>query len=240
MSKPMRSCIVTNNLQTMFQECLANETLDWYGVDLPNVVEVLSPRSGILWQQWHDLDLVLRLANDHLLRLEFQVGWMDQKDMDRVVANIAHLVAAHHVPVHTVVVHLQAESAPKVIELGSISLRLDHVFLASRDGRAVWTRLVERAKAPTEWTSADYLDLAFLPFMSDRINPPAERARRVATLANNLPDPYHVIATALLLSLTATFATGVLLESLREGLRMNRFLDQLKSEACQEGHEEER
>jgi len=137
-----------------------------------------------------------------------------------------------------VVVHLRAHSAAAGLDLGAVALHLNHVFLAESDGQAAFKRLEAKVGHPDTWEPADYLDLAFLPFMRDPTRTQEERALWAAQLAEQLPEPINRYATAMIIGLTSTFVDPEVLNSLKEVIRMNRLVEELEAEALQRGLEQ--
>ncbi len=82
------------------------------------------------------------------------------------------------------------------------------------------------------------LDLAFLPLMGDLTRTQKERALWAAEVAEPLPEPIHRYATTRIVGLTRTFVDPWVLDSLKEGIRMNRLVEELESEARQRGLEQ--
>jgi len=59
-----------------------------------------------------------------------------------------------------------------------------------------------------------------------------------AQVAEQLPEPINRYATAMIIGLTSTFVDPEVLNSLKEGIRMNRLIEELEAEARQRGLEQ--
>jgi len=112
------------------------------------------------------------------------------------------------------------------------------VFIAERDAQAAFQRLEAKVGHPDTWESADYLDLAFLPWMRDPTRAQKERALWAAQVAEPEPEPIHRYATAMIMGLTRTLVDPWVLNSLKEVIRMNRLVEELEAEARQRGLEQ--
>jgi len=169
------------------------------------------------------------------LDVEFQSNSMGQKDLERFLRDATTLGTHSRTAVTMVVVHLRAHSAAAGLDFGAVVLRLNHVFIAERDAQAAFQRLEAKVGHPDTWESADYLDLAFLPWMRDPTRAQKERALWAAQVAEPLPEPIHRYATAMIMGLTRTLVDPWVLNSLKEGIRMNRLIEELEAEARQRG-----
>ncbi len=225
-------------IQKILVDRLGNEALAWYGLELPAIHGPLPSVLSVLTIEKREVDSVYRLADGTILDVEFQSDSMRQKDLERFLRYATILGTHYHTAVTMVVVHLRAHSAAAGLDLGAVVLRLNHVFLAERDGQAAFKRLEAKVGRPDTWESADYLDLAFLPFMRDPTRTQKERALWAAQVAEQLPEPINRYATAMIIGLTSTFVDPEVLNSLKEVIRMNRLVEELEAEARQRGLEQ--
>ena len=186
----------------------------WLGLDVPPVVDTLSPDIPVIEIHENLLETVFLTEDGCLLHLEFQTNPI--ASLDRFLAYATALGLRHHRPVRTVVVNLFArKELPASLDWGSLRYTVQHIFVGDRDADATLRRL--RAKAPAAWDLTDDLDTAFLPFMHSPHSQQALLEQAVALAANpRLPKTHRQYASALLSGMTVAFIPPEVLKFLKE------------------------
>ena len=224
-------------IQRVLIRTLRDAVVAWHGLDVPPIVEELSPDLARVTIRQMTADAVFRTEDGAILHIEFQSQPVDT--LERFLEYAVALTVMYHAAVRTVVVYLgPAPHAPAVLDRGAVRFSVRNVLVAERDGDATWERLVAHAAAGTAWTPTDLLDLAFLPFMRAHASTQVARAVAAAKLAETLPDPWRLSATALLVGISSRFLDRSVLQSLKEVLRMNELIRMIEEEGRTEGRTE--
>lgn len=219
--------VIQKLLADLFKDGLAQ----WLGVPELRIESRLPAEVSTLAFNNQVLDHVFLTHTDCLFHLEFQSD--KERQLYRFLTYAAALVTAHHKPVETMVLYLYQEpNAPDYLDLHSLLFTVDNVFVAKMPGDTVWERLV---RLPGDrWTDADFLDLAFYPFMRSEFSL-LERAIRAAKLANLLPTPGSEIAGAAVVGLTCSFVDPEVVNLIQGVIRVNDLITALENDAIERG-----
>ena len=215
-------------IQRVLIRTLRDAMVAWHGLDVPPIVEELSPDLARVTIRQMTADAVFRTEDGAILHIEFQSQPVNT--LERFLEYAVALTVMYHAPVRTVVVYLgPVHEAPAVLDRGAVRFSVRNVLVAERDADATWQRLVAHAAAGTAWTSTDLLDIALLPFMKAHALTQSALAVAAAKLAETLPA-WRLSATALVLGLSSRFLDRPVLQSLKEVLRMNELVQMIEEE----------
>lgn len=221
--------IIQKIVADQFQDAL----LQWYGLELPRITGALPTHIPEITIQERILDYVFALEDGTLMHIEFQ---SKISKLDRFAHYSLALATHHQRLVRTIIVYLgNVEKAPDTVRYGSVFFSVTNVYLAHMDGQRVSKRLKSKIQTEQTWNACDMLDLTFLPFMKHASKTPAERAHFAASLAQRLPYPQSLYATALIAGLTGATTDSHVLKSIKEVIRMNQLIRELEQEAIQRG-----
>ncbi len=219
-------------IQKVLADILKDTLIDWFGLDVPSIVSVLPNHLPTVEIHERAVDSVFVTADGQLLHLEFQSTAVPS--LDRFAHYALTLATTHQRKVRTIVIYTAPiHHAPNEIDYGSLKLTVHNIFLAEIDGQATWDRL---QNTPAElWTTHDDLDLAFLPFMSDRTTTAEQRAIHAVDHLLSLPAGHRRFAGALIAGMTSTFLDATVVKLIKEAIQMNELIRQLEEEAIERG-----
>lgn len=140
----------------------------------------------------------------------------------------------------TVVLYTEGLEAPDRLDAGYLQFRVDNVYLKACDGLVALAR-IERHLRAAEWTVADRLDLAFLPYM--RLTGWTDRdvVAKTAEIAGSIPDEEERnLAAALILLISAKNLSEEDVLRLKEGLMMTDVVKIIARDEAQKARNEGR
>lgn len=125
--------------------------------------------------------------------------------MRRVAYYVARLVERHNMNVNTAVIYSgRIESAPELLEKGSLCYRVNNVFLKSMDGDAEYYRIKTLLDQGAELEEADILKLILLPLMKSQ-QPEAEMTIKAAQLAKSANSKLTDFVIGSIIAITDNF-----------------------------------
>lgn len=221
-------------IQRALAHILQDSLLEWYGLQLPRIVQAYPPNVPIIDVHEKVLDAVFRTEDGQLLNVEFQSTPVPS--LVRLGNYALHLADKYGCSVRTVVIYLSGvRDAVTDEDWGTIRVHVHNVYLANKNAEDA-IRRIQRTR-PEDWTIYDDLDLAFLPFMGHRDLTQQQLVAQSVDLLPHIPKTHQSYVGALIAGLTSNFLSADMLNSLKEVIRMTELIRQLEEEAIARGLE---
>jgi len=218
---------------------LGGDLFQRFEVSLPPIVAGLPSELPHAQVRTQETDLIFRLADDSKLNLEFQTQHR-RETLQRFAGYNMDIVEHYGPPVHTVVLYGRGiRSAPDTVHLGSITFRVQNIFVGRVDGDATLRRLHEKVSRGEGLDAQDRIDLILSPLMRQRralddVLPDA------AQLAQALPVDQLKPTMAALVGLAYHYVDERTVKDILEGIDMANLLQQYIEQGLEQGLEQGR
>lgn len=220
-------------------EMFRNKTLEIFGLKTAKIVGIMPTVLPVVEAKEKRVDFVFLLEDDTLLHLEFQTT-VPEDFLRRVAYYGARIVERHNKDVNTAVIYSgRIESAPELLDRGSLCYRVTNIFLKGMDGDAEYYRIKSLLEKGLELEEADLFKLILLPLMKS-VLPEAEMTIKAAELAKSSRGKSIAFVIGSIIAITDKFLPIGHKKRLLEVLRMTQIEEWLREEGKQEGRQEGR
>ena len=210
------------------------KTLAAFGLKTAKIVDIMPTVLPVVEAKEKRVDFVFLLEDDTLLHLEFQTT-VPEDLLRRVAYYGARIVERHNMDVYTAVIYSgRIESAPELLEKGSLCYRVTNVFLKSMDGDKEYQRIKTLIERGLELEETDLLKLILLPLMKS-LQSEAEMTIKAAELAKSANSKLTSFVIGSIIAITDKFLTEEYKKRLLEVLSMTQIEEWLREEGKAEG-----
>jgi len=210
------------------------KTLAVFGLKTAKIVDIMPTVLPVVEAKEKRVDFVFRLEDDTLLHLEFQTT-VPEDLLRRVAYYGARIVERHNMDVFTAVIYSgRIESAPELLDKGSLCYRVTNVFLKNMDGDGEYQRIKTLIEQGQELEETDLFKLILLPLMKSQL-PEAEMTIKAAELAKSSNGKSIGFVIGAIIAITDKFLPDEYKKRLLEVLRMTQIEEWLREEGKQEG-----
>ena len=217
--------IIMKATAAMFKD----KTLEVFGLKTAKIVDIMPTVLPVVEAKEKRVDFVFLLEDDTLLHLEFQTT-VPEDLLRRVAYYGARLVERHNMNVNTAVIYSgRIESAPELLEKGSLCYRVNNVFLKRMDGDAEYNRIKTLLDQGAELEEADILKLILLPLMKSQ-QPEAEMTIKAAQLAKSANSKLTDFVIGSIIAITDKFLPEEYKKKLLEVLSMTQIEEWIREE----------
>ena len=179
---------VNDIIQKYASSLFRNVTLEFYGIKIAPIKELINPELPIVTVGGSSTDLVFLLMDDSYLHFAFETGYRKEGLIKNAGYDL-RLYERDRRLVHTVVIYTaNVGKRSEGLNIGSLTYNPDIILMGEYDGNIVFTKLEKKIKSNLELTDVDILNLVLLPLMKHTI-PRHELAENTIKLANTIPDP---------------------------------------------------
>ncbi|MDR1701699.1 MAG: hypothetical protein LBR56_02865 [Sporomusaceae bacterium] len=177
-------------LLKILSENYKNKTFSAYGLNLPPIKEVLPTNLPALQVNEKRADNIFLLADDSILILEYESKADSQTALKygHYAFRVAETYFKEKVPKIIIAVIYTGEltKAPGSLDLGSVKLSWEQVFLSKLDGEAIYNDLKTKVASKTPLTEDDLMNFIILPLTQKRKK--QEFIEKTVTLAQEITD----------------------------------------------------
>ena len=217
--------IIMKATAAMFKD----KTLEVFGLKTAKIVDIMPTVLPVVEAKEKRVDFVFLLEDDTLLHLEFQTT-VPEDLLRRIAYYGARIVERHNMDVNTAVIYSgRIESAPELLEKGSLCYRVTNVFLESMDGDAEYNRIKTLLEKGQELEEVDLLKLIFLPLMKSQ-QPEAEMTIKAAQLAKSANSKLTDFVIGSIIAITDKFLPEDYKLKLLEVLSMTQIEEWIREE----------
>jgi len=218
-------------------EMFKNKALTVFGLKTAKIVGIMPTVLPVVEAKEKRVDFVFLLEDDTLLHLEFQTT-VPEDLLRRVAYYGARIVERHNMDVNTAIIYSgRIESAPELLDKGSLCYRVTNVFLKSMDGDAEYHRIKTLVENGLKLEETDLMKLILLPLMKSQ-QPEAEMTLKAAELAKASHGKSIGFVIGAIIAITDKFLPEDYKKKLLEVLRMTQIEEWLKEEGKAEGRVE--
>jgi len=204
-----------------------DQTLEMFGLKTAKIVDVMPTVLPVVEAREKRIDFVFLLEDDTLLHLEFQTT-VPEDLLRRVAYYGARIVERHNRDVFTAVIYSgRIESAPELLQKGSLSYKVANVYLKGIDGDKEYYRIKTVLEQERELEKVDLLKLIFLPLMKSQEHE-AEMTIKAAELAKSTNSEFTVFIIGAIIAITDKFLPEDYKKRLLEVLRMTQIEEWLE------------
>jgi hypothetical protein len=177
-------------LLKILSENYKNKTFSAYGLNLPPIKEVLPTNLPALQVNEKRADNIFLLADDSILILEYESKANNQTALKygHYAFRVAETYFKEKAPKIIIAVIYTADiaKAPGSLDLGSVKLSWEQVFLAKLDGEAIYDDLKIKVESKKPLTEADIMNFVILPLTQKKNKQPF--IEKTVTLAQEIAD----------------------------------------------------
>ena len=215
-----------------------DSTLDFYGLDLPKIKGVVPTELPVLEVTDEMMDYVFELEDNTYLHLEFQTTTKSD-DLARFLLYDARLYKKDKSKIKTVVIYSgDIERADDWLEIGSITYKVNNIYMRDYDGDNIYRELVEKINRDEILSKLDILNLVFLPLMKTS-GSREDMAINAVELAAKIPElETKNFCTGAIIGVAYKFISKNVIEKLKEAFRMNWIVEEFRKEGKEEGIKE--
>jgi len=225
--------IIMKATAAMFKD----KSLEVFGLKTAKIVDIMPSVLPVVEAKEKRVDFVFLLEDDTLLHLEFQTT-VPEDLLRRFAYYGARLVERHNMDVNTAVIYSgRIESAPELLEQGSLCYRVTNVFLKSMDGDAEYNRIKIFLEQGQELAEVDLLKLILLPLMKSQRSE-AEMTIKAAQLAKSANSKLTDFVIGSIIAITDKFLPEEYKRKLLEVLSMTQIEEWIREEGKAEGKAE--
>jgi len=203
-------------------EFFRNETLEYYGLNLPKIVNVKPTELPIIQLTDRNMDYVFELEDSSLLHMEFQTT-NKLADLPRFLIYDSALYLKENRKIHTAVIYSgNIHKADKSIDIGSIYYKVEQVFMVDYNGDERYEAIKHKIENDIQLDNTDIMDMVFLPLMKNKWGED-EAAKKVLELAEEIKDEsMQSVVIATVLGLADKYVRKEYIDRLKEVVRMTR------------------
>jgi hypothetical protein len=215
-----------------------NATLEFYGIKIPKIKELINVELPILEVGASSMDFIFLLEDDSYLHFEFQTAY-NKNDLIRFAYYDVRLFERDGRPVTTVIIYsANVKRADTKLTVGSLTYNPGKIMMIDYDGNAIYMELQAKILDGKALDDVDMLKLIFLPLMKNDI-PKDELAVQSLKLAQTIPDTAKRNACiAAAFAFGSKYLDGDKMESLLEVIRMTDLAVIFRQEGREEGWKE--
>jgi len=222
--------IIMKATAAMFKD----KSLEVFGLKTAKIVDIMPTVLPVVEAKEKRVDFVFLLEDDTLLHLEFQTT-VPEDLLRRFAYYGARLVERHNKDVNTAVIYSgRIESAPELLEQGSLCYRVTNVFLKRMDGDAEYNRIKTLLEQGQELAEVDLMKLILLPLMKSE-QPEAEMTIKAAQLAKSANSKLADFVIGSIIAITDKFLPEEYKKKLLEVLSMTQIEEWIREEGKAEG-----
>ena len=222
--------IIMKATASMFKD----KTLEVFGLKTAKILDIMPTVLPVVEAKEKRIDFVFLLEDDTLLHLEFQTT-VPEDLLRRVAYYGARIVERHNRDVSTAVIYSgRIESAPELLQKGSLSYRVSNVYLKGMDGDEEYNRIKTVLEQEQELEEVDLLKLIFLPLMNSQ-QPEAEMTIKAAELAKSTNNKITGFVIGAIIAITDKFLPEEYKKRLLEVLRLTQIEQWIREEGKIEG-----
>lgn len=217
--------IIMKATAAMFKD----KSLEVFGLKTAKIVDIMPTVLPVVEAKEKRVDFVFLLEDDTLLHLEFQTT-VPEDLLRRFAYYGARLVERHNMDVNTVVIYSgRIESAPELLEQGSLCYRVTNIFLKSMDGDAEYNKIKTLLEKGKDLEEVDLLKLILLPLMKSQ-QPVAEMTIKAAQLAKLANSKLTDFVIGSIIAITDKFLPEEYKRKLLEVLSMTQIEEWIREE----------
>lgn len=217
--------IIMKATAAMFKD----KSLEVFGLKTGKIVDIMPTVLPVVEAKEKRVDFVFLLEDDTLLHLEFQTT-VPEDLLRRFAYYGARLVERHNMDVNTVVIYSgRIESAPELLEQGSLCYRVTNIFLKSMDGDAEYNKIKTLLEKGKDLEEVDLLKLILLPLMKSQ-QPVAEMTIKAAQLAKSANSKLTDFVIGSIIAITDKFLPEEYKRKLLEVLSMTQIEEWIREE----------
>jgi len=217
--------IIMKATAAMFKD----KSLEVFGLKTAKIVDIMPTVLPVVEAKEKRVDFVFLLEDDTLLHLEFQTT-VPEDLLRRFAYYGARLVERHNMDVNTVVIYSgRIESAPELLEQGSLCYRVTNIFLKSMDGDAEYNKIKTLLEKGKDLEEVDLLKLILLPLMKSQ-QPVAEMTIKAAQLAKSANSRLTDFVIGSIIAITDKFLPEEYKRKLLEVLSMTQIEEWIREE----------
>ncbi|MDR1701164.1 MAG: hypothetical protein LBR56_00125 [Sporomusaceae bacterium] len=177
-------------LLKILSENYKNKTFSAYGLNLPPIKEVLPTNLPALQVNEKRADNIFLLADESILILEYESKADSQTALKygHYAFRVAETYCKEKVPKIIIAVIYTADitKAPGSLDLGSVKLSWEQVFLAKLDGEAIFDDLKTKVESKKPLTETDIMNFVILPLTQKKNK--QKFVEKTVTLAQEIAD----------------------------------------------------
>jgi hypothetical protein len=208
-------------------EMYKDKTLDFLGLNLPKIKEMLPNSFPAVKTDERRADNIFKLEDDSILLLEYESNSRITENMLKYLDYTNRILSRYYtedkklVKVRLVVVYCSdIENAETEINAGSISLKTEAVFMKNYDGIKIYNKLKTKIKQGEELNDLDLINCILLPLMKHN-KQRQEIIKESIELAKDIKDEKkQYFAIGGLLTATNNFIDEKYAEEVRRWLKM--------------------
>ena len=215
-------------------EMFKDKTLEVFGLKTAKIIDIMPTVLPIVEAREKRVDFVFLLEDETLLHLEFQTTISDDL-LRRIAFYGARIVDRHNRVVNTAIIYSgRIESAPDLLQKGSLTYQVTNVYLKGMDGDEEYRRIKAKLDKGETLEESDLIKLIFLPLMKSK-QIEAEMALKAAELAKAANNKFTSFVIGAIVAITDNFLPEEYKKRLLEVLRMTQIEQWLREEGKLEG-----
>ena len=149
-------------------EMFKDKTLEVFGLKTAKIIDIMPTVLPIVEAREKRVDFVFLLEDETLLHLEFQTTISDDL-LRRIAFYGARIVDRHNRVVNTAIIYSgRIESAPDLLQKGSLTYQVTNIYLKGMDGDEEYRRIKAKLDKGETLEESDLMKLIFLPLMKSK------------------------------------------------------------------------
>jgi len=222
-----------------------NKSLSAYGLNLPRIKQVLSSNLPALKLNEVRSDNIFLLEDDTILIVEYESTAKDENLFKyghyafRVAERYLELHGVLHKTEIVVIYTSDVEKAPAVLDMGSVQLSTQQVFLSAFDSASMYQELSQKVTDGEQLTDEDVMRFIILPLTLK--NNKQETVENAVNLAKNIKDEdEQAFIIAGILAAADKFIDRDYSQQMRRWLTMTKIGQIFEEEKLEYGNEREK
>ena len=150
---------VNDIIQKYASALFRNATLDFYGIKVAPIKELVNPELPVIVVESVGADVVFLLVDDSYLHFAFQTGHSSRGAMIKGASYDVRLFERGGRKVHTAIIYThEVKSKPPGLKIGSLEYNPDIILMNDYDGNVIFSEIEAKIKADETLTDTDLLN----------------------------------------------------------------------------------